>query len=198
MASKAEERRNALRATLIEKAEARIASDGLDQLRARDLAKDAGCSVGAIYNAFGDLNELAMAVNARTFQRLGSTVTASFAGKTIPPRDRLVIMSHAYLHFAEEHTLLWRALFDLKMSSDMAVPQWYLAELQAVFAHIAGPLAEIFPDWQPEKIGLMTRALFSAVHGIVLLGLEKRISAVPLDQIESMIALVLANVTSSK
>lgn len=197
MSNKVEERRNALRVTLIDKAEARIAADGLAALRARDLAKDAGCSVGAIYNVFGDLNDLVMAVNARTFRNLGAAVTASFKGKSITSRDRLIVMSHAYLHFAEEHTMLWRALFDLNMSTDAAVPEWYVQELLSVFAYIAEPLREIFPDWPEEKIGLMTRALFSAVHGIVLLGLEKRISGVPLDRIESMIAIVLGNVTSS-
>ena len=40
----------------------------------------------------------------------------------------------------------------------------------------------------------MTRALFSSVHGIVLLGLERRISGVPPEKLERMIELVLSNI----
>ena len=65
-----------------------------------------------------------------------------------------------------------------------------------LFALIAAPLSQVFPDWDRDEIDLMTRALFSSVHGIVLLGLEKRISGVPQNQIERMIALLLLNATS--
>lgn len=188
-------RREALRASLIDHAEAIIARDGLAALKARDLAGLAGCSVGAIYNVFADLNDLVMAVNGRTFQRLGAAVSASLAGREMSAQDSLITMSHAYLHFAAANTKAWRALFDLEMSVETAVPAWYLAELGALFGLIAVPLRRIFPDWPAPQIDLMTRALFSSVHGIVLLGLEKRISGVPVDRIEQMIAVVLANVT---
>ena len=52
-------------------------------------------------------------------------------------------------------------------------------KLAAVFELIANPLAQIYPTKTADDLDLTVRALFSAVHGIVLLGLEKRISAVP-------------------
>ncbi|MFT6075628.1 MAG: AcrR family transcriptional regulator, partial [Yoonia sp.] len=61
MASKTETRRTELRNKLIDIAEKTIATEGLSALRARDLAAQAGCAVGAIYNVFGDLAELALA-----------------------------------------------------------------------------------------------------------------------------------------
>jgi AcrR family transcriptional regulator len=189
-------RRDALQAKLTDIAERVISERGLTALKARELAREAGCSVGAIYNVFADLDDLVMAVNGRTFQRLGAAVTASLAGRTLPAQERLIVMSHAYLHFAAGNTRSWRALFDLEMSTDTAVPQWYLEELGKLFALIAAPLRQIFPNWPAAQIDLMTRALFSSVHGIVLLGLEKRISGVPTDRIEEMIAVVLSNVTS--
>lgn len=195
MARKTEERRSDLRKRLIDLAEEVITADGVDAVKARDLARRADCSVGAIYNVFDDLNGLIMAVNGRTFRRLGAHVSAALSEVDATPRDQLVIMSHAYLDFAASNTPAWRALFDLQMSTDMAVPDWYLKELGDVFALIAAPLRVIFPDWSADKIDLMTRALFSSVHGIVLLGLEKRISGVPMDQIKAMIAVVLSNIT---
>ncbi|MDR7125697.1 TetR/AcrR family transcriptional regulator [Pseudotabrizicola sp. 4114] len=194
--SKTDLRREDLRTRLTDQAERVIATQGLAALKARDLASDVGCSVGAIYNVFADLNQLVMAVNGRTFQRLGEAVTASIAGRDLAPRDCLITMSQAYLQFAASNTKVWRALFDLEMAADAPVPDWYLAKLGALFALISAPLRRIFPDWSPGQIDLMTRALFSSVHGIVLLGLEKRISGVPVERIEQMIAVVLGNVTA--
>ncbi len=193
MASKTQIRRDQLRERLVEAAETRIARDGLAELRARDLAKDAGCALGAIYNVFEDLNAITMAVNGRTFQRLEQAVSSSFNGQERPVK-RLILMSTAYLNFADSNTNLWRALFDLQMSEDGPVPDWYREALNGLFAYIAEPVAELFPDYDKAELALMTRALFSSVHGIVTLGLENRISGVPLEQIERMISQVLLRI----
>lgn len=195
MTTKSEQRRAALREALVLAAEQRISQDGARALRARDLAKDAGCAVGAIYNVFDDLNAIVMAVNGRTFQMLGVVVSASVDGAgDQPPQTRLILMSNAYLAFAADKTALWRALFDLDVPVDGPVPTWYVKELEALFANIARPVAEIFPDKTQIELALMVRALFSSVHGIVLLGLENRISGVPRARIEEMISQVLTQI----
>ncbi|AZV78768.1 TetR/AcrR family transcriptional regulator [Parasedimentitalea marina] len=195
MTTKAQQRKEVLREKLIVAAEERIDRDGVGALRARDLAKDAGCAVGAIYTAYDDLNALIMAVNGRTFQKLGQVVASSVDGAgEETATSRLILMSNAYLGFASDHTNLWRALFDLQMRADDQVPDWYLQALRTLFSHIARPVAELFPDYNHEQLDLMVRALFSSVHGIVLLGLEQRISAVPLAKVEQMIGQVLSQV----
>ena len=192
MSEKTQHRKAALRDRLVTSAETRIEKNGMPALRARDLAVDAGCSLGAIYNVYDDLNAIIMAVNGRTFLKLGKTVAdAVGAEASAPATQRLIAMSNAYLHFASEHNHLWRALFDLQMSSDGVVPDWYLVALRGLFSHIAKPLSEIFPDKNANDLDLMTRALFSSVHGIVLLGLEKRISGVPIERVEDMLSQVL-------
>jgi len=195
--SKADLRRDDLRARLIDIAENLIALEGLSAIKARDLAKSAGCAVGAIYNVFPDLNGLIMAVNGRTFQTLGKSVAASVAAApAAKPQEELITMSLAYLRFAANNTNLWSALFDLEMSTDMDVPKWYLAELGKLFALIGAPLTRLFPDDSPEEVEMMARTLFSSVHGVVLLGLQRRISGVPIAKIEEMIAILLSNITA--
>ncbi|WP_412555703.1 TetR/AcrR family transcriptional regulator [Shimia sp. MIT1388] len=191
MAGKVAERRAALRIKLIELAEEQIATGGLSSLKARELAKGAGCAVGAIYNVFDDLHDLVLEVNGRTFKKLGAAVSASYDGSE-SPRQRLILMSNAYLEFAAAHPKLWRALFDVEMTEGGPVPEWYLASLGALFANIRAPLSELYAEMGEEELGLMTRAMFSAVHGIVLLGLENRISGVPPEHIRTMIAQVLS------
>ncbi|GIT91646.1 TetR family transcriptional regulator [Jannaschia pagri] len=190
------DRRAALRDTLIELATRRIAQDGSAALKARALAAEAGCSVGAIYNVFGDLGDLVLAVNGETFRRLGAHVVEAVApAENADPTERLIAMSEAYLGFAAENPLLWRALFDVEMSRDTEVPDWYLSALDQLLSIIDAPLVEVFPDLSPSEVRVRTRALFSSVHGITLLGLERRISAVEEDRLPDMIRFIITSTT---
>ena len=198
MATKAEARRDALRTKLIDIAEATIARDGMDAIRARDLAREAGCAVGAIYNVFADMGDIVIAVNGRTFRKMGKDVAASVRAVPEDPTEQLIAMSYAYLQFAVDNPKLWRSLFDIQMSADQDVPAWYLQELASLFENIARPLARLFPEMTGDELDLMTRTLFSSVHGIVLLGVENRISGVPRDRLKAMIALLLRNITAKQ
>lgn len=190
MAGKVEARRAVLRDTLIAHAETRIKADGLKNLRTRDLAKDAGCALGAIYNVFGDLNDLVLAVNARTFHRLGAAVAETLAQAPQNATQQLIVMSHAYHRFAAENFNAWRALFDIERPAGEAAPDWYLAEIGQLFAYIDAPLSVLFPDHDAQKRALLTKALFSSVHGIVLLGLDEASAGVPAAQLDEMISLI--------
>jgi AcrR family transcriptional regulator len=191
MAGKVEIRRAALRDALIQHAQTRITADGLKNLRARDLAKDAGCALGAIYNVFGDLNDLVLAVNAGTFKRLGAAVAQSLADAPLDATQQLIVMSHAYHRFAAENFNTWRALFDIERPAGEAAPDWYLQEMGQLFAYIDAPLSVIFPQHTAEDRALLTKALFSSVHGIVLLGLDEASAGVPAAQLDEMISLIL-------
>lgn len=198
MAGKVAERRRALRENLIEIAERSIAEKGLGALRARDLAAEAGCAVGAIYNVFGDLDDLVLAVNARTFQRLGADVAAALSAAPQDPVEQLVVMAHTYHHFAAANHQSWRALFDLERAPDTARPDWYQQEMGQLFTYISDPLAVIFPQRDPHELALLARALFSSVHGIVLLGLDQASAGVPSDDIDRMIDLVLRQIAAGE
>ncbi len=197
MARDTEKRHAKLRGKLLEIAEDEVRAKGVQSLRARVLADKAGCAVGAIYNVFDDMTGLVLALNGRTFQRLGASVSAEVDQSNGAPVDKLIIMSHAYLRFATENPKLWRALFDIEMTADGHVPAWYMEELGSLFAIITGPLAEMHPDADPGELDLMTRTLFSSVHGIVLLGLERRISGVPSERIQDMITFLLTRIAKS-
>jgi AcrR family transcriptional regulator len=198
MAGIVEKRRSALRDRLIEIAEATITADGLGALRARDLAAQAGCAVGAIYNVFGDLTDLVLAVNARTFEALGAAVSEALAEAPADPVEQLVAMSGAYHRFAAANHNGWQALFDVDRPAGQDAPDWYLSEMARLLAYIDTPLAVIFPAMGAQDRALMTRALFSSVHGIVLLGLDRASSGVPAEQIDHMIGLLLRQLTEKQ
>lgn len=192
--AKVDDRRSELKAELIRLATRQIAESGMATLRARDLAKEAGCAVGAIYNVFSDMTALIMAVNGQTFTRIGVAVAAAVTGQDARPEQRLILLARAYVAFADQNNNLWRALFDLDLPDDETVPDWYRAELAKLFSHIAQPVAQLFPDLSPQAQELMVRGLFSSIHGITILGLQRRISGVPRDQVEAMIEQIILRI----
>ena len=197
MARDTAKRREDLRERLLDIAEAEVRANGSASLRARSLAVEAGCAVGAIYNVFDDMTGLTLAVNLRTFKRLGAFVSETIAeSPDATPTETLIIIAKSYLAFASDNPNLWRALFEVEMSTEGNVPAWYLEELGRLFAIVANPITLLYPDASPSEIDMMTRTLFSSVHGIVLLGLERRISGVPRERMEDMIEYLVTNVTS--
>jgi AcrR family transcriptional regulator len=184
--------RDDLRTRLIDAAERRIAVQGLAGLKAREVTGDAGCALGALYNAFDDLDELILHVSSRTLRRLGVALAASQT-ETDPPDAAMAALARAYVTFALENRNLWSALFKHWLPDGRDVPDWHLADHAALIDRIIGPLAALRPDLGADMLRLRARTLFAAVHGVVQLALEGRFVGAPPERIASEVeALVRA------
>ncbi|MFL5048382.1 MAG: TetR/AcrR family transcriptional regulator [Xanthobacteraceae bacterium] len=186
-------RRQNLREALVAAAERTIATGGLRGLKARDLAAEAGCAVGAIYNVVADLDDLILAVNALTLAALERALTEAGGAIDSESRDekeairRLVRLGLAYTDFAAANTQRWRALFDHRMAEGRDLPEWYVADQRRLFEFVEQPLTMLRPDETPEARALLARSLFSAVHGIVALGLEEKLQLIPLPVLREQV-----------
>lgn len=195
MTSKVQERRKALRETLVHIAQTQIYRDGVATLRARDLATQAGCALGAIYNVFNDLSDIIVEVNARSFDTLEHSIRQALVTCPDRPTDQLIAMSLAYHHYAAQNYHAWRALFDLPLSPQQDAPDWYRTRLAGLLTYIETPVQTLYSDLSPLDQQLLSKALFSSVHGIIWLGLDNANAGVPPDHIDRMIAMVLTNMT---
>lgn len=164
------------RALLIGIARRLIATNRLISLKVRDVAEAADCAIGSVYNEFGDFDGLILTVNRDTV----SALTAQL--KSVPAEDplrQLHGLADAYLGFATEHANLLRALFEHRMEDDRPFPDDILAMVMEAFALMHPPLLRLLPDRDPDDVAQLARIMFSAVHGIISLGLEERMVAVP-------------------
>jgi AcrR family transcriptional regulator len=189
--SKALERRVKLRQDLILAAERSIAAGGLAGLKTRELAREIGVANGAVYNLVDDVDELILRVGSRTLGRLDAALTAAESGGPASPREALARIAVAYCDFAAENLELWRALFEHRMAPGKPVPEWAISEQMDLFRHIYRPLAELFPERTPAELGVTARSLFSATHGMVLLGLEQKLIAVPVEALRKEIGAIV-------
>jgi AcrR family transcriptional regulator len=183
MAGRREEKREDLKARLIEAAQRRIAGDGLANLRARDVAQDAGCALGGIYTVFADLNELIIQVNSRTLKALEESLALAEL-KNRSPAERLRNLAKGYLRFAVSSRNLWKALFEHYPPENAPTPSWHLEEHLFLMDVIAEPLGELQPQLSADDRAIRARTLFGAVHGVISISLEGRFVGLPLERLE--------------
>jgi AcrR family transcriptional regulator len=190
------ERRRNLKESLIDAAEQGISAYGLPGLRARNLAERIGCAVGAIYNVVSDLDELIMLVNSRTLAALERELLAADGahaeGQGDAAVDRLCRMALAYLDFATTRRLRWRAVFEHRLPAGKAMPDWYLDDQMRLFSYVERPVGELLPGISQSRRALIARTLFSAVHGIVTLGLEEKLQALAPGELREQLTFAVA------
>ena len=186
-------RREQLKEALIAAAARTIAEQGLSGLKARALADEAGCAVGAIYNVVADLDELILLANARTLAALEKALTAATTSGQGPDWaiEQLVKLALAYLEFAASHRRQWQALFDHRLAPGESPPDWYQRDLERLFGYIEQPVAELQPDASPARRALLARSLFSAAHGLVALGLEEKLQFIPLPSLREQVTTIV-------
>jgi AcrR family transcriptional regulator len=177
-------RHEELRRHLLALAERIVEAEGLAALRARDLAEAAGCSVGAIYNVFAELDELILEVNANTLRAIDAEMSAVAQGS---PLEQFCALADAYIGYATRHRRRWEALFTFRMPEAVLAPDWFMLVQAKTFSHIEAPLAALRPEVPAAARAALARGIFAAVHGMVAFGLDKRLSDLDVPSLQTQV-----------
>jgi AcrR family transcriptional regulator len=183
--SSREQKKLKRRALMLETARQIISAKGLRSLKVRDVAEAADCSIGSVYNEFGDFDGLILTVNRETVQALSAQLAA------VPSDDpvrQLHGLAETYLAYFTAHANLLRSLYEHRMEDDRPFPEDILLMVMRTFALMHDPLVRLMPKADPAEIALQARMMFSAAHGIISLGLEERMVAVPPEQLRQQLA----------
>jgi AcrR family transcriptional regulator len=180
-----EQKKSKRRVLMLEIARGIIAAKGLRLLKVRDVAEAAGCSIGSVYNEFGDFDGLILAVNRETVEALSARLGSVPADD---PIRQLHGLAATYLEFFSQHANLLRSLYEHRMEDDRPFPEDILLMVMRAFALMHQPLVRLLPERDPKDIAMLARLMFSAVHGIISLGLEERMVAVPPDSLRQQVA----------
>jgi AcrR family transcriptional regulator len=177
------EKRGLLQANILKAAFSHIEENGLKGLRARDIASEAGCSLGSLYNAYKDLDDLILHVNSQILTQLSQAIGQN-SQTGIPPRIMLSQLAKTYLDFAYENYNLWSSLFTHEMQDSAPIPDWYVEKTNATFSTVVTPLMTLRPDLDEAEAFNLVRTLFSAVHGIITINLQERFISIPREMLE--------------
>jgi AcrR family transcriptional regulator len=167
--------RDALRGVILKKAGRIVAEEGLAAVQARRIAAEGGCSVGTLYNIFGDRDGLILAINRETLTALGEPLEAARRSSAKAGLEaRLLALAFAYTAFALENRNRWLAVFEFRLPDDRALPADFEAERARLLDLLVESIGRDVPD--AEQRATAARALFGAAHGILHLAVNNRLS----------------------
>jgi AcrR family transcriptional regulator len=161
MGRRSDHTRAELRALLLAEGHRMLAETGLARFSGREVAKRAGYSVGTIYNVFGSLDHLLVALNSQTFLCWADYLQRELGQD---PADRIATLVHAYFAFARDHTQLWSAIYEHRVAPDLLGPQDHAAR-SALTAIVDAEVRAALPADTLVDIGRFARSLVAVVHG---------------------------------
>jgi AcrR family transcriptional regulator len=170
----------AVRETLVKTTLKLMEKGGLETVKARKVAELSGVSVGTIYNLFGNFDGLILAASIKIYGELETVglsaakrIEAEIADKKLATaRDRVLYrlsaLADAYVGFVAANSNRWNALLAFNRSRGLSGTENNLQHL-ADLMDIIGSMLDEAPAWKAKnQRRLAARALWSAVHGIVI------------------------------
>jgi AcrR family transcriptional regulator len=171
MARRSDHTREELESLITDTAEQIVSAEGFAALTARRIAKEIGYTPGTLYNIFGSMDGIYLAVNVRTMDKLLEVLARpNCTPPDAPLEEQLRVMAGLYMDFAHEHKALWLMLFEYALTGGTDIPAWYQDKVQTLFAPLEEILAPLFAAKDDKREHKMAaRVLWSSVHGICLM-----------------------------
>jgi|GEM_PF-184610 len=139
-----------------------MAEVGFARFSAREVAKRIGYSIGTLYNVFGTLDRLLIAINTRTFQLWAEAVREKLAASG---SDRIRTLVEAYFDFARANANSWTAIYDHHLPPDVAMPDDQNQLRGELTQIVVDEVSAILPSEAREEAPRLARSLIAVVHG---------------------------------
>ncbi|RZF63380.1 TetR/AcrR family transcriptional regulator [Sphingomonas populi] len=169
MGRRSDHSRAELEELILAEAHALMAEVGFARFSAREVAKRIGYSIGTIYNVFGSLDRLVLAVNSRTFVAWAALVRARLDAAGA---DRVAALVDAYFDFAEANPNVWMAIYDHRLPPNAPFPEDYFRQRAELTGLVEAEIAAILPPAQADGAAALARSLVAMVHGHCLFALN--------------------------
>jgi AcrR family transcriptional regulator len=155
-----------------------VEEEGMTQLSARKVAEKSCCALGSIYNVFGDLDDLQLHVNAAILSRLYDVLHKTIeegikVGKSL--KSLFMDLGFSYIKFGQNHTTLWKALFEYLPSESL--PEWYSIRARDGIYRLAIRLATTY-GLEENEVKKLIGFFWSSIHGISAILLNRKMEMV--------------------
>ena len=139
-----------------------MAEGGYARFSAREVAKRIGYSIGTIYNVFGSLDALLLAINSRTFVLWAEWLREKLA---VAGDDRIAALVAGYFDFAERNPNLWMAIYDHRQPRGTEMPEGYRRLRSGLTGIVEREIALVLPEGRRSEAPALARSLVALVHG---------------------------------
>ena len=156
-----------------------MAEVGFARFSAREVAKRIGYSIGTLYNVFGTLDQLLIAINTRTFQLWAEDVRETL--KRSGP-DRIRCLVEAYFGFARAHPHSWTAIYDHHLPPDVVLSDEQNERRGGLTQIIVDEVAAVLPLRAQAEAPRLARSLIAVVHGHCVYDLNGSFALMGIEQ----------------
>lgn len=170
MARRSDHTRDELKDIILEESWKIVDEHGFSGLTARRIAKNIGYAPGTIYNVFGSMNDLYLAVNNLTLDKLHRILSGrECQSENKTPAHNMKQMARLYRMFVKQHKAHWLMLFTYVLPQDQKAPAWYEEKIALLFEPLENLLKPFFTNHQARNRKMAARVLWASVHGICFL-----------------------------
>ena len=162
MGRRSDHTRAELRELLVSEGHGLLEEVGYARFSGREVAKRAGYAVGTIYNVFGSLDLLLLAINTRTFEQWAAYLRERLAEAG---EDRIGMLVHAYFEFAQARRNLWMSIYDHRMPPDVSIPEADMASRAELTRIVDEEVGRFLGEVPGLDLPRYTRSLIATVHG---------------------------------
>ena len=152
-----------LRTALVQAGRTILERDGLSALTLRACAREAGVSHAAPQHHFRNLAELLSAIAASGFEDFVAFLDKEASGKPTP-RQRLLAMGNAYVHFSALHPALYRLMFGVETAQVKS--EGLLQAMSKAWAQLHGCVVDAAGETDSAGKAAL---VWSVVHGHAML-----------------------------
>ena len=174
MARRKEHTHAQIRQMAIDAVVVHLQSDSLNNLSLRKVATQIGYVPSTLINIFGSYQYLLLAVSEQTLTQLYQILVKIAQDD---PTETIVAMAIGYSQFAKQQPQCFRLMFELVMPDDMPLPDEQALRIQALFQLIDIQLLKRFPASTRPQRELMSRVIWSGIHGLTMLALDDKLFA---------------------
>ena len=160
-----------------------LTQEGIGTLSLRKVARHAGVSHSAPYAHFKDKQALLAAISSEGFRKLLAVMKSSAKEAGADPQRQLVACGRAYIIFAMREQAIFKVMFSGILEHEKKYPE-FVEISQSTFKFLVKIVGACQRSniLRPGPTELLAVTIWSQVHGIVSLALEKQISHTVLDQ----------------
>ena len=173
-----------------------LAESGLEGMKARNVAKRTGLSIGSIYKMFGDIDDLIREINLETYALLEAHHRSALDAADLPESEvqaRLMVLAKAYIEFIIANERRWMALLSFNRAKGGGGKRYAQTE-NALYGIIETVLAPA-PGFADARFrARAARALWASVHGIVTITLPNKAHKYPVREAIAQIDLIVGGV----
>jgi AcrR family transcriptional regulator len=142
-----------------------IQEKGTDALTVRKLSEASGCSVGAIYNQFSNMDKFIMYQNYMTLKTLSKNLAQ--VKRTSDPYFDINNMLQVFVEYVLKNKNLWYLLYRFHLHSEQQnFSFFYLRQIVKILRQINAPIAEIVPQMERPERMLSTQVLWLTMFAL--------------------------------